>query len=499
MVAVHNAENELVGLLALAVETNTKRLVVAGDSLCEYGTWLAADNDSGNQFIVAALDALEKKFPNAALRFLYLAAGTPLDWLDENKRWFDKCDLKKESRPLLRFDDDAELQASLKKKHSRSRLNQIKKRGAIELERVTDLNRFEAIFDTVKNFGDLRLSAVHRVAPDDDVHKKKFYLELFKANLLFVTLLKIGEEIASAHFDLQNRDSFMLGLTALSPFFAKYSPRKFHITLLCLELLKQNVHLFDLTPGGNYKDRHANGADEVHVLTIYFSKPAHRQSAAKRQTRAIARKVLSAAKIDRETIAERIYEARHKLKFLTAKTVIKKLNARIGGAKKIPREMRIYAFDVEKISGIPNPNLMNRNRIEDLLKYEPTESWHLSASAFHRLATERLSEGIHIYTKVEAGKLAHYGWMIERQEKSFISEVNQHFTMPPDSAVLFDFFTHPQARGRGFYQAALRQILHDASRIPNTRQIYIAVAADNAASRHVIEKVGFEYKCSLRG
>jgi RimJ/RimL family protein N-acetyltransferase len=71
--------------------------------------------------------------------------------------------------------------------------------------------------------------------------------------------------------------------------------------------------------------------------------------------------------------------------------------------------------------------------------------------------------------------------------------------MLPGSAALFDFFTHPQARGKGLYQAAMQQMLHDASCIPNTSQVYISVMADNVASRHAIEKIGFKYKCSLYG
>lgn len=204
-------------------------------------------------------------------------------------------------------------------------------------------------------------------------------------------------------------------------------------------------------------------------------------------------------KINRENLGERLYNTRHKLKFTSTGNVIPKLAAKAHTLTKKKREMRVYTFDAEKIASVPNPNLMNRNCLEDLLKYEPTESWHLTASAFHRLSINRLSEGSQVYTRVEAGKLAHYGWLVEREEKSFIPEINQYFTLPPDSAVLFDFFTHPQARGKGFYQSSMRQMLHDAARAPNLRQVYISVLADNLASHLAIEKIGFEYNCSLYG
>lgn len=499
LAAARDAENKLVGLLPLAVESSTARLVVAGDYLCEYGTWLAADAAGGDRFITKSLSALGEEFPNSVLQFLFLAADTPLGWIEENDYWKRRCVLRKVRRPLLRLEDGGELQAVLDKKKNRTRLKQMGRAGAIEFARVTDADEFEAIFDEVKTFGDLRLSAVHRVAPKSDPHKKKFYVELFKANLLHVTLLKVGGRIASAHFNTYNRDQVLLGVTALSPFFAKHSPSKFHITMLGLELVKSGVKTCDLTPGGAYKDGHANSHDEVHVLTVYFNRASRRKFAAKQQLAAATKKVLELSKIDRENLDERLDDVRHKLKFTNTGNIIPKLAAKAQIIHRKKREMRIYTFDAGKIASVPNPNLMNQDCLEDLLKYEPTESWHLTPSVFHRLSFDRLSEGNHVYTRVEAGKLAHYGWLIERQEKSFISEVNQYFTLPPGSAVLFDFFTHPQARGKGLYQAAMSQMLHDAVRIPDLQKIYISVLADNGASRHAIEKIGFQYDCSLYG
>jgi CelD/BcsL family acetyltransferase involved in cellulose biosynthesis len=497
IVTEYSAENKLVGLLPLAVEIDTARLVKAGDNLCEYGTWLATA-DNGNQFITKALDALISEFPNSVLQFLFLAANTPLDWLTENNLNI-KCTLRKVSRPLLVLEDGTQPQALLDKKKTRTRLKQMGRAGMIEFTQLTDSDEFKAVFDEVQTYSDLRLNATHRYVPDFNPFKKKFYFELFKVNLIHATLLKVGGKIASAQFNLYNRDQVLLGLTAISPFFAKHSPNKFHIPMLGLELIKQGVKALDLTPGGEYKDRYANSYDEVHVLTIYFNQTARRKAELERQLLTVIKKGLELAKIERETLDEQLYEIKHKLKFVSTRNIVSKLVTRVSNLSTKKREMRVYTFETENIPSIPNPKLMNRDCMEDLLKYEPTESWHLSPSAFHRLAIKRLSEENHVYTKVEAGKLVHCGWLIERQEKSFLSEVNQDLTMLPGSAALFDFFTHPQARGKGLYQAAMQQMLHDASCIPNTSQVYISVMADNVASRHAIEKIGFKYKCSLYG
>jgi len=69
--------------------------------------------------------------------------------------------------------------------------------------------------------------------------------------------------------------------------------------------------------------------------------------------------------------------------------------------------------------------------------------------------------------------------------------------LPPDSAVLAAFYSHPRARGRGLYRMALAQMLHDATSIAGATRIYVWVTADNSPSRHVIEKLGFVYQGSF--
>jgi RimJ/RimL family protein N-acetyltransferase len=139
---------------------------------------------------------------------------------------------------------------------------------------------------------------------------------------------------------------------------------------------------------------------------------------------------------------------------------------------------------------------MTKDSVNSLLKYESAENWQ-SSQAFLSQCLRYLEKGYHVYTYVQNDILAHYGWLIEQQEQSFFTEVDQTFEFPKGSAVLFDFYTHPKLRGKGLYQLSLRQMLHDAAHIPGTQQIFIAVLSKNSPSRHVIEKIGFDYVCSL--
>ena len=138
-----------------------------------------------------------------------------------------------------------------------------------------------------------------------------------------------------------------------------------------------------------------------------------------------------------------------------------------------------------------------RDRFEDLACYAPAERWQPTVDAFLQSATERLENGEHCYTHVENGVLAHYGWLSDRQESTFMDEVHQSWTLPPGAAVAYGFYTHPRFRGRGMYAASLGRMIRDAKAIPGLGEIYICVRADNKPSRRVIEKLGFVYDRSF--
>jgi RimJ/RimL family protein N-acetyltransferase len=139
---------------------------------------------------------------------------------------------------------------------------------------------------------------------------------------------------------------------------------------------------------------------------------------------------------------------------------------------------------------------MARNRLGDLLAYQPAEGWQAPRQAFLREALQRIERGETVYTLVQDGRLVHYGWIHQRRQ-AWLPEVGLRLELPEGAVTFYDFYTHPQYRGRGFYQSALRHMLAETAASPQVRQIHIAVLAGNAPSRRSIEKVGFLYAKSF--
>lgn len=489
---------ELTGLFPLALPKDGGPAVIAGTYHAEYQAWLAQP-DQGDRFIEEALDQLAGMQGGGVLLFTYLPPGAPTGWLEPGRKWAGLSEHLRLPRPLAAMGDGSSFKASLKKKGNKSKVSRLERIGKLRLEQVTDPARLEGLFDQIERFGTLRIGALRNVAAlDVDPGKKRFYLRLMgRTELLHVTLLWAGDELLSAHIGVRDGRNVVLTIFTHAPFHARHSPGKLHLLLLGAMLAEQGVEALDLTPTGDYKDRFSSHHDEVGRLQVFLSPSAKTRYriglAGRTVTKNLLRK-LGKSPEETKARARSLVERVRRIKPLDIPAMMWR-RARL--ATSYTRELRIYRYEVAEAAGLTHQNLMKRDELTDLLAYHPVLASEATVQGFLRDCLARLEEGQHIYTLVQDGALAHYGWLIDRQEKSYMQEVGQLLLLPPDSAVLYGFYSSIASRNRGYYQASLRQMLSDAARIPGTKHIWISVLADNGASRHTIEKVGFKYQYSF--
>jgi RimJ/RimL family protein N-acetyltransferase len=470
-------------LLPLAVRG--RKLVVAGDHQAEYQAWLAQEGNES--FLTQALQLLRKRVEFDALSFKYLPPGFPVQILTG-----DSIEVRSFPRPLMRVNPPDKIAESLKKKSNKSRLNGLKRRGDLTLEHVKDAHRLSEFIEDMIVMYDFRQGAVNGSLPfEEDPQKKAFHLALADLpNLLHCSVLRLGERAIATQIGICSGDTVQLGVFAYSPLLGEFSPGKLHLLLLGLKLQEEGFMFLDLTPGGDeWKERFATEHDTVHIATIYRS-PAElrRQMAAQRARQYVKRLALKAGFT---TLQARTYWSQLK-RFRPGK-----LSRRLRFWLSHHAEFRVYRMAAADARNLPRRSSTDKDNIRHLLAFHPTEAWQTRRD-FLSVALRRMESGKHhVYSRMENGQLVHNGWLIERQEKSFFTEVQQEFEFPKNSAVLYDFYTHPNFRGKGYYSSSLLQMLHDAASIPGTEYIYISVLADNHPSRHVIEKLGFLYEGSL--
>ena len=101
----------------------------------------------------------------------------------------------------------------------------------------------------------------------------------------------------------------------------------------------------------------------------------------------------------------------------------------------------------------------------------------------------RLSETTRCYVVEAEGRLLHASWIATRA--AWTRELRAYFRPPPGDAYVFESFTRSDARGRGIYPFALREICHELG-TEGFARIWVAVEVDNPSSLRAVTKAGFE-------
>lgn len=486
IVTMRGQQGELEGLWLLAWSASSGKLAHAGAQQAEYHAWLALPGQDA-RLLSSAWPLLAGQLPFATLQFKYLP--TP-ELADIVQLACGRVNVLRRARPLMRLDAE-EIRASLAKKGNKSRFNRLKRLGELEFKRVTDPAELARVFDELIAFYDFRQGAVNDTSPfREDQYKKPFHLALFAAaaeDLVCTVSYLAGRPIA-AYWGMGGARQSHLGMLMHSPFLAEHSPGKLHMMQLSELLLQQGVEQLDLTPGGDpWKERFANAHDEVAEVVAYASVATWQKQRAAEFALGVAKRALGT--IGSSPAAARSLVA--KLRRQTPAVVVRKLRKMVSEE----REFRVYRADRAMAQRFAADARVRCNSLEDLLLFEPGESWQ-DRGSFLSSALARLENGNTSWSVAVDGKLAHCGWLAAQSE-SRMSEVGQTLVFPPNSVALYDFYTSPDFRGRGFYRATIGHMLHAAFADESVRYAYISVLADNHPSRHVIEKMGFAFQGSF--
>jgi len=154
------------------------------------------------------------------------------------------------------------------------------------------------------------------------------------------------------------------------------------------------------------------------------------------------------------------------------------------------RYLLLLAIEAERAPVADPGDGFDCNNLEHLRYFQQTERW-LSPEAFITEARDRIDAGLRLYTAVGDGVLLHYGWLVPLQEHARFPYVAQSYDFPAGTAVLFNAYTHPAARGSGLHERSMRRRVSDAARLPGIRHIYTAIESHNAPSRAVAARTGF--------
>jgi CelD/BcsL family acetyltransferase involved in cellulose biosynthesis/GNAT superfamily N-acetyltransferase len=167
------------------------------------------------------------------------------------------------------------------------------------------------------------------------------------------------------------------------------------------------------------------------------------------------------------------------------------IKRRLALALRFEAEERTYRLSHLDAADLPASADFAKDRWEDLDLFVPTEPRHVREDVLADWR-QRRARGEHVYTRVEDGRLAAYGWVVERQKTMRLDWVKQAVDLPDHSAVIYDFYTLPEYRHRDFYQRLLMHAMQDAARMPGIQWICLSILGSDQVPRWWVERIGME-------
>lgn len=356
IVNAYSNSGELVGLMPLALRMSNHILTHAGSQLAEYSGWLSLPWQN-KSFLLAALKAIKTNITFSKWEWTYIAPGT-------DTSWFESDDFKDEhiyishqtiESPLLDLHNEDKLRKVLKNKSVKSKINRLKRKGELRIERITQKKRALDLMDQVTDLVNFRHESAHNDAAfEEDQQQRSFYgsrCDDLENN--HFSVLWMGEKLLAFHFGRLEKDCLHLGLSAFDPTESKHSPGVIFLIYLANLLKEENIRYIDLTPGGDqYKERFSNAHNTLHIAEFYFSKAQFKKILIRQSVKSAALNFLSLCNIDK-----------HEIKDLFRK---KETSATLN-----KHEISLYICHINKPDNKPSNPVDNVNiqKYSDLLSY----------------------------------------------------------------------------------------------------------------------------------
>ena len=470
----------------LCVESHA--ITGAGAAQAEYQGFLCR-SETVAPFLNQLLALVAEVFPTYTLRLRYLLPSLLTSihqaGLTKHGLEIDSCE-----RPLLALEREP-LQASLKKKGTRSKRNRLARIGAVAVTHVEQPSADLQRFDEMVHIYDLRQAAENDTAPFlEDTNKRGFQIEWMAraAQQFFVVNMFAGTRLVAALIGVRAESTVHNAIFCFDPLLAQHSPGKLLIHEAGLLMLDAGVHTLDLTPGGDaWKARFSTHHDRVGELEYRCGWVRPMLQAVSEQLIDTSRRVIQRSPLTTRQLRDGLALIRR-----VRPTAVANRVRRLGEKR---REFRVYRINPQHAPSGTLTRAASVDEVSDMLYFRPDEPWQ-RRQLILQAALQRLVGGEKLYTQRDGDRLAHYGWVVPLQSQAHFTEVAKSYHFPQPGAVLYDFYTAAYARGRGLYQATLSQMLHELA-TEGRDLAYIGVLADNGASRHVIEKAGFEYVQSV--
>lgn len=505
---------ELVGVVPLAVERGSGKLVFASDSMADYRDIVALPEYRA--LVVRELLNVfrQGRFPDP-LQIGWLDPQSDTRSLLEDICREEGLRFRVRHQPCYRWFPPPPQKPSAQKF-----LNWYKRQGTVDFEVVDSHDAWSNFRDDYYRQHSLRQIQAGRERAFDDPRRTALYEQLFNSDEVqrHVTAFRLDGRLLAGHFGYVWRDVLLLGPPAIRLEDEQRSPAVILLAWIIQNAERLGLRGFDLTIGdSDFKKRLGNQCVELTAVDVYASRWAYfRQrvrSAVMNGAKALVARVAGAdAWNDHVKPAfEKLAYKRARLREEGLSRAIETLARALASAVWERRRGHIYAItpgEMRPVSarlGAGERLEFHENRVEDLLLWHGTSLTTASdITQCARSYSRCLASGRTLHTVILNDRLAGWGYSYYPDRPAELTETPGAVLEFPAGAVsLYDFHVLPAFRGRRIYQALLAHILGQRF-AEGAPAAFITVLESNAPSRVAIERVGFrltganEYRRFLR-
>ncbi|HVF55413.1 MAG TPA: GNAT family N-acetyltransferase [Pyrinomonadaceae bacterium] len=499
--------DELVGLVPLASEKHSNRLVFAGDLMCDYRDVVAAPAwrretiaellrvcAEGTRPVPFRLGPTQPESETISLVQALSGDASGVYAIERAHpcwRW----------RPLGA--DSAN--EAIKKKDVRVHYNYFKRQGAVSVERIESYEGWNAVKEWVYEQHTLRQMQIGRAPAFGDARKREFYESFFRdhPSLVRAHVLRVAGNPVAEHYWFIWRGTYHWGNSSHDVREDRRSPPNVLLALILQQAEADGISCVDFSlGGGEVKERFGNERVDLPSVDIYFSAAAHR-------ARRLRDRAVALAKLAVKTAGRPQWSTLVRLAGATGAAARKAREVGVAGSlARAARRGRLAVHHTERLlifvatpSDVKEvePELLHgetcefrRDEAGDMLKFEgasPETVRDIEATA--RSSRDSFRKGHNLYTVLVGGRLASWGWAYPVQKDAiFFVESGQTLDTGPNAVAFHSLYTVADYRGRRLYPALLSRMLRDYF-AEGAERVIIYCVETNTASRRGIERAGF--------
>jgi len=479
MVLGYDEQENIIGILPLAVSYDTGNLSHAGENQAEYHSWICLKKYE-EEFLVQSLISIKKECNPEQWKWGWLPPGVDISWFNSDlltKNGIYINSITSES-PLHNLENPDKLHRLHKNKADKSRMNQLKRKGELKIERIRDRDYAEKLLEIVIAQSNFRYLSLYNYIPFQlDKNKRVWHLnqmDLMPENI-HVTALWHGDELLACNFGFCTADKVLLGLISYDPIKGRYSPGRIFLIEL-LEFIKEEGYKYlDLTPGGDsYKERFSNEHVTITKPTICFN----RYNQIKDHTLTSLRNLLKKRFTARDLAS---------IQSLTQKSIPALLKSIVPKQKDGISPYFLYREKMEEIVHKDNIPPLHLQQYEDLLLYQNKEGI-LTPKEVAYTAMKKFERGDRLYTMVSGKELIAFVWLASSGKKHWHPHLKEQINHIENSVFIYDFYTSEKARKNDIFQFCIQEVLKD---IQNEKVsiLYLVKPAD--IDKETVNRIGF--------